>query len=248
MFLTLIILISGFLFACRISDVVVARRWVAREHMTKIGTLYFIAMIACSFTFARDSALVLWMIAFAPHAVFACGLFVLRAHRSRAFRARFRESLTLILLRMKAGKSFRLALTDAIDESDPRWRPMLAEIRELVVFSQQTDTSSISRFTQSIVSEFRAADQTPHAAVRRLESFRDRVRLEDDFRHKSGQILRQIRAQSVLLGGLYVAVFVFVTHQFGWVDHSRLLFLSVILFLSGLGWIWFGGRRFKWKT
>lgn len=248
MFLTLVTLMSGFMFACRIFDVVVDRRWSTRIRMTKIGTLYFISLVASAIFISRISQLALWLSVFAPLALLFLVICVQRICRARAFRARFRESLTLLLLRMKAGKSFRLALDDAIAESDPRWRHLLAEIRELVVFSQQTERESISMFARMIIEEFRAADRAPHAAIRRIEQFRDRLRLEDEFRHRSGQVLRQIRAQSLLLGGLYLAVLAFVARQFGFSSHGRLLLLSGALFFAGLAWIWIGGRRFKWKT
>ncbi len=248
MLLALITLMSGFLFACRISDVVVERKWIARGHMTKIGTAYFLALIASAAAFAHSSPLLLWACAFAPFACLSLAFALVRARRSRAFRSRFREALTLILLRMKAGKSFRLALAEAIEDTDPRWRPMFVEIRELVVFSQQTEARAMPEFHRALVTELRAADTTPHAAIRRLENFRDRIRIEDDFRHRSGQVLRQIRAQSALLAGLYIAVFAFVARQFGWQEHVRLLFASACLFLTGLAWIWLGGRRIKWKT
>ncbi|MCM2282142.1 MAG: hypothetical protein NDI61_09885 [Bdellovibrionaceae bacterium] len=250
MFLTLVTLMSGYVCACRISDVVIAQRWFTRERMTKIGTLYFLTLMLIAIVCARvsASAFVQWLLAFAPLAIFALVLVWLRLRRAWTFRKYFRETLTLILLRMKAGKSFRHALGEAIRESPVRWRPLLMEIRELVVFSQQTSSIGVSPLQHLIVQEFRAADQTPHAAVRRLESFRERLRLEDDFRHRSGQVLRQIRAQSLLLSGLYFAVLVFVARKFGIAAHGKLFSLSIALFLMGLSWIWMGGRRWKWKT
>jgi Flp pilus assembly protein TadB len=247
MLFTFTLMMSALVFATRITSSVVTRHLLTTEQMTKIGTIYVLTL-ACGVVFARESRVLLWVFAFFPQAFFLAAVFILHVSRTCAFRARFIEALSLVILKMKSGKSFRHAFSETITESDPYLREKLAEINDLVVFSQQHALTQHTAFIRHLVCELRLADQAPHASLKRLQTFRDRLRGEDDFRRRSGQVLRQIRAQSLLMVGLYVAVMAFVIRQFGFRPHIRLISVSLLLFTLGISWIWLGGRRLKWKV
>ena len=248
MFLEFIIFISGFMFASRMREEFIERQnLVASTLMTKIGTAYF-CIIAFAILFLRSS-LQLWLIVFVPQLTFFIFIVCLKNQRRSGFQEKFANILTRLILKMKAGRGFRQALGEIILEVDPQMRIRLSEVRDLVVFSQHDATeTAISPSLAPIISEFRLADQLPHAALRRLQVFREKIRCENEFRRKSGQILKQIRAQSLLLSGLYVAVLIFVARHFDALKHARLIFCSISLFCAGLFWIWWGGRRWKWKV
>jgi hypothetical protein len=236
----------GFVFASRISQHLIDQKFLSRSEMTKIGTACFCVMIFALFIFTR-ARFALWCAIFLPQLMFAIAIFSLVKRRSRAFREHFREQLTVIHLKMKSGRSFRQALDEVINESDLRYREKLAEIRSVVVFSQQKPMSRDS-FVFEVIDEFNRIDRNPHAAIRRLAVFREKLRIEDDFRRKSGQVLAQIRAQSLIMCGLYLAVAIFVGLRFGWRANIKLMSVSLLLFICGLVWIWLSGRRMKWKV
>lgn len=246
MYLSLIIIASGLIFAHRIArEYVDHQQLIAKSTLTKIGTAYF-ALIMFAILFLRSHA-TLWLAVFTPHVMFVLAMFSLRTLRFMAFRETFAATLTRLILKMKSGRGFREAYSDVIAESAPQMREKLSEIRDLVVFSQQ-HAPSTSIFVAQVIREFRIVDQQPHAALKRLQTLRERIQCENEFRRKSGQVLKQIRAQSILLSGLYVAVLIFVCRQFGAVHNARLILASLALFISGLAWIWLGGRSWKWKV
>ncbi len=244
----LIIIISGFLFAFRMRDEFVhQQKLVEHSALTKIGTAYF-TIIIVALIFVRSS-LAIWMLVFIPQLTFCAVMICLKNQRRSGFRENFAIIITRLILKMKAGRAFRQALAEIIAEVDPHMRATLSEVRDLVVFSQHDATETAeSPLLRSIVHEFRLVDSLPHAALRRLIVFREKNQTENEFRRKSGQVLHQIRAQSLLLGGLYLAVLGFVSHQFGAMKHVQLIFASLILFSMGQFWIWWGGRRWKWKV
>ncbi len=248
MFFSFVIVLSGLLFAYRIATVVIDRyHLLTRSLMTKIGTTYFIQLFVIS-SFQPRRYVLLWVSAFVPHLFFVAIMCGLRLSRARRFRKQFAESLSLLILKMRSGKAFRHAFAEVTSESETMMKVRLGEIRDLVVFSQQQNRLPPSEFIQEIVTEFRIADRETHAALRRLHTFRSRLRCEDDFRRKSGQVLRQIRAQSLLLTGLYLAVLIFVVTRFGFQKNSTCIAMSLFFFGCGLAWIWTGGRRIRWKV
>lgn len=249
MLITYAIALSGILFAVRTTSLVVVRyHLLNREVMTKIGTCYCVMLVTALIFLSRTSVSLLWLLTFAPQVMFILAMFALRVHRTVSFRKRFTDSLSLLILKMRAGKGFRQALMEVITEGEPHVRVRLGEIRELVVFSPQQESVSETKFVRDIISEFRLADSSPHSALRRVQAFRDRLRAEDDFRRRSGQVLRQIRAQAVLLSSLYLAVLLFVIRSFGYESVATLVLMSVFLFVCGITWIWCGGRKLKWKV
>jgi Ca2+/Na+ antiporter len=246
MLFAFLVLMLGFAIGARTFTHFVDQKLFSRAEMTKIGTAYFLLMILL-LMFISKSRISLWCAIFFPQLIVVAVLIFFVRTRAKRLRDRIRESLLVIHLKMKSGKSFRQSFDEVINESDPFTREKLAEIKSVVVFSQQKLIRT-DPFIAEVIIEFIRIDTNSHAGIRRLTVFREKLRIEDDFRRKSGQVLSQIRAQSLIMSGLYVAVGVFIGHQFGWRSNLRLFLVSAILFLSGLVWIWFDGRRMQWKV
>jgi hypothetical protein len=164
------------------------------------------------------------------------------------FRQSFTEALSLVLIKMKSGRSFRQSFAEVITESDQVMSVKFSEIASAVAFSQQSQRLPADDFVAQVVREFVIADRQPHLALRRLIVLRDRLRIEDDFRRRSGQVLSRIRAQSLVMSGLYLAVFSFMTWKFGWKSNSEIMLTSFFIFAAGAVWIWRGGKKLKWKV
>jgi hypothetical protein len=236
-------IVIGYRMACLFVD----RKLISKNEMTKIGTAHFI-VVAFLFIFMPHACFPLWCAVFAPLVLTLFVLIFLVNKRAADFRERFRETLNLIILKMKSGKAFRLSLFEAVNESDPTFRAKLGEITSVVAFSQQKVEFIDDEFIREVIGELVIVDQTPHSSIQRLSVFRDRLDVVSDFRHRSGQALAQIRAQSFVMSGLYIAVFVFAVAHFGWHINARLFLTSLFLFMSGALWIWIGGRKMKWKV
>lgn len=246
MLIAMLLFLFGTLTGIRISRQMLEQSIFSENLMTKIGTVYAFTVLAGS-VFVTSSFQKLWMLIFGPQIFVLIYAIYLRKMREKSFRKYFRESLTNLILKMKTGKSLRQALHEIANESDPFMRRKLSEIMEIVVFSQQKSRPSDS-FIAQVIRELCRADQNSHSSLRVLTTYRDRLRVEDEFRHKSGQVLSQIRFQALLMTGLYLAVLIFVSFQFGFQRNQKLIGISLLFFILGLAWIFLGGRRLKWKV
>ena len=250
MFIAFLLSIFGFSSAYRTFNHFIARDLVDKVMMTKIGTAYFAIVLALIF-FVPTSRFALWCALFLPLAILAFSLSAHVSRRSRIFQSDALAVLSILILKMKSGRSFRSCLIEASNECDPRVRVKLSEIASVVAFSQQEkshQTTLNDPFMRELIEEFRLIDQNPHASLRRLSVLREKIRVEDDFRRRSGQILARLRAQSLVMCALYAAVFIFMVMHFGFHANARALSFSAMLFLCGTAWMWLGGRRLKWKV
>lgn len=237
----------GFMFAARISEALIERNLFARAELTKIGTGYLLVVIFLAIFLPRTHFSI-WIAVFAPLVALAVALFALLKQRSRRFRENFVEVLALIALKMKSGRSFRQSYSEVSAECSPEIRAKLAEIGSVVVFSQQKKILASDRFITDVIDELTRIDQQPHAAARRLANFREKLRIEDDFRRRAGLVVARIRAQSLIMTGLYVALLTFIAWHFGWRRYLSLYAGSALSFTLGTIWIWMGGRKLEWKV
>lgn len=240
----------GFAFVIRIRARAIADRIVATSTLTKIGTLASLLTAIGIVRFARVSFQA-WAIAIAPAIVAIAFVEIERRRRESRFRSELYAFLNACILRMKSGEAFRPALEGAIEDADPRARPRLRELRDVVVFSQQGDGSARAKLDRALElagRELAFADRDAHSSMRRCSALRDRVRMEDEFRRKSGQASRQARAQAFVLAGLYLAAFVFAASQFGLERNARVFAGSAATFAAGFAWTCAIGRKLKWKT
>jgi Flp pilus assembly protein TadB len=243
----------GCAFGFRIRALACESRLASQSTLTKIGTVAALIGFASVILLAR-SRFGAWFASFAPALWMLAQFLFERARRETRFRSELYGFLNAVILRMKSGDAFRAALDGAIEDADVRARPRLLELRDVVVFSQQTPSAAVERVRARggalalAARELAHADRDAHAAIRRCAALRDRVRLEDEFRRKSGQASRQARAQSLVLAGLYLATFVFVAREFGIAAHARGFALSAAMFTVGLIWTQAAGRKMKWTT
>lgn len=239
--------IFGFVFAHRTFTHFIERNMFDRATMTKIGTAYFVSVM-CALVIVPTSRFSFWCCVFVPLIIAAISLSACVSRRTRNFQTDTLAILSVLILKMKSGRSFRQSLIEASAESEPRVRAQLSEIASVVAFTQQENRTQTDPFVRELIEEFRLIDQQPHASLCRLSVFREKIRIEDDFRRRSGQVLSRLRAQSLVMCGLYVAVFVFMTTKFGFRDNANALLMSILSFSIGSMWMWLGGRRLKWKV
>lgn len=239
--------IIGFAIGIRIVKRLIHENLFEKSEMTKIGTAY-VSLMLLLLIFLPRTYLTLWISIFAPLIALSLTLWLLMKRRSTKFRSTMSASLALIALKMKGGRSFRQAFSEITSESEPKMRAKLSEIGSVVVFSQQRSEVIRDSFIAEVIDELILVDRQPHAALKRLAIFREKLRLEDDFRRRSGQVLARIRAQSYVMTGLYIALAAFMSWRFGFIHHLRIFIVSAALFTCGAVWMVKGGRRLKWKV
>lgn len=246
-FYFVIVTTLGFMFGSRIAHQFIARDLFDRVLMTKIGTTYLVCVIALAIVLPRSHTS-MWCAIFAPLAVLALALLASVSRRSRNFKRDVLAALSSVALKMKSGRSFRQSLSETTNELEPHLRAKFTEIMSVVAFSQQSASTIRDPFVHHLIEEFVIIDRNPHSSMRRLGVLREKLRIEEEFRRRSGQVLARLRAQSLVMCGLYLAIFAFMVWKFGWHANVRALMTSLILFGIGVAWMWIGGRTLQWKV
>lgn len=239
-------LLFGFGFFIRVLIEIYNNKLLSSASLTKIGT-FFLFWIGFGAVFLNFHSFfwLLWL--YSPTVIVLISKYLLRKHRENQFQKHFLFFLNNILLKMKGGNSFRKAFLSVNHSNNEFFREKFKQMYNFVAFSQHVTTELQTGFLNEVLVELKAVDSQPHKAIQRLENFRRKLLIINKFRQKSGQVLRQIRLQALILTGLYVALFIFVTLNFGIQKHLNLVILSIFAFLLGLVGVFFMGRRMKWK-
>ena len=154
--------------------------------------------------------------------------------------------LSLVLLKMYVGHSFRDSLKEANRENDPFSRVKWQKIIDSVVFSQQKVVHKPD-FLNILARELKEIDQQSHLSLQNVKNLRRKYEIQEEFRHRSGQALYQNRVQSLVITSLYIFSVVFILNRYGLQSVMNVLILSVSLFLVGFAGVWLMGRRIRWK-
>ncbi len=151
-----------------------------------------------------------------------------------------------VLMGLQTGNSFRVSLRAAIENQSGWKRNQLREVYDSVVSTdRKVDVKSavLKDFQQEMIeidaSQSRCADQ--------VRALRRQLKMQEDFRRRSGQVTQQIKMQAIIVTALFLALLLFIISQFGYVAHRFLILSSVVIFIVGLYWIFSIGRRMKWK-
>ena len=151
------------------------------------------------------------------------------------------------LLRLQAGLSFRASCLNASENLRGHGGQKIRYIVETVVFSQH----KISLFNDQILGEFaktlQKIDELNHLSIEKMLSYREKLRMYDDFRRKSGHALLQTRLQAVIMTVMYIAVFAYVWSRFGFKGNETYIVGSLILYFAGFIYLLRLGKSYKWK-
>lgn len=152
-----------------------------------------------------------------------------------------------VILGLQTGKSFRISLQQAIENQQGWIRHQFQE-----VFDSLSMSENVIGAKAALIKDFQLEVlQIDRANVRCLEqvrALRRRYKMHEEFRRRSGQLTQQIKMQAIIVTALFLALLIFVIAQFGFREHRFLIFTSTTIFFGGLLWIFFMGRRMKWKV
>jgi hypothetical protein len=171
---------------------------------------------------------------------------ILRRALTRELKKQILPLTDQILLGLQTGQSFRTAWLQAL-QNQPSWlRRQHLEIYNSVTMSRHTGGLR-SHFLGEIRAEFAEMDRANSKVTEHVRAFRRQMRMEEDFRRRSGQVGQQIRLQAIIVTFLYLALLGYVVSQFGFFAHLQLILISNALFAAGLTLIFTFGRKLKWK-
>lgn len=239
-------IMSAYLFAIRMFGQLYQQHLINKKLLTKIGTLLFF-LIFFIHALPLPSELWRWLLLLTGLCLLYGSIHLLIFQREKSFQRKFIFFLDRLLILLRTGWGFRSAFDRIVEEECGFEKAKLMQFRSAVVFSQHKNELAMNHSLGESIREMRRAHSYPHESVRRIENLRRKLKMEHDFRHKSGQILFQIRIQSWILLGLYIALLLIVLIRQGFKLHVSWLLLSLLLFTIGIAWTFSIGRRIKWK-
>ena len=161
------------------------------------------------------------------------------------FYLQFELFLNALIAQIKIGASFRSAFKTALSIlSHSPFQNYFMEILEMILFSKNLRKEFHFSPLQQMIEELRKADQSSHC-LEHLENLRHQIRVRSIFQKKVQSTLLQIRIQSFVLLSLYSGLFIFVLHRYG-LKYIKVMFLSSVLFISGLIFLFQCGKKIKW--
>lgn len=244
MIISTLILIFGLLFALRIYIFNEQNRIFDNQILkNSLTIIVFLTLLCSSMMFERY--FFAWMAVVGAISTIAVTIFVTTHLRERKFRQDFVDFIDRLILQVRSGHSFRNSLEVSNTKTPQPSRFKVEKIIEAVHFSQKIETSNA--FVREIFEELVSVQRFPHKTLDRLCAFRRKIKIEDDFRRKSGRIVRQVRIQITFLFFMYAAVMSFVIVRFGFLDNLKIILWSAALFAMGLVGFFYLGVKKQWK-
>lgn len=173
--------------------------------------------------------------------------YILRFLLFRRLRATLIPVLDCVILGLQTGKSFRSSLHAAIEIQSGWIHHQLMELYETMRLSKNVIAPK-SALLKDFQTELIEIDRSQVRCVEQVRALRRHLKMQEDFRRRSGQVTQQIKIQAIIVTALYLGLLSFVILQFGFLRHQFLIFLSLTIFILGLFWIFLTGRSLKWKV
>jgi Flp pilus assembly protein TadB len=238
----------GVYVGCSVIRFYFRQNFITKGHMTKIVSVYFFVQLAV-WIFVSNFYLQ-WVFCFAPAGGLIVFFIFYLQYLETQFRYDFPDILTCVILQMKMGHGFRKSFQSVLTHAPQKYVASMLYIFENVVFSpHQSDKkmTGTSHFLSEIISEFKKVDQSAHKSIEKLENFRRRLLLLNNFRRKSGRIRGQVQLQAGILFVIYAMSFAFVAFAFSLKGLEGMLLVSFTLFTAGMLLIFYLGKDVKWK-
>ncbi|MBK8204138.1 MAG: hypothetical protein IPK68_18095 [Bdellovibrionales bacterium] len=239
-------MMSAYLFVIRIFGQIQRQHFISEDALTKIGTSSYILILIIG-ALPLPNEMWRWLLLFSTLLFFYFSVQFVIFQREKSFQDKFIFCLDRLLILLRTGSGFRSAFDKIVEEEIGFNKAKLMQIRSSVVFSQHKNGLSFGNNWTETMRELQRAHTNSHESLRRIENLRRKMKMEREFRHKSGQILFQMRIQAWILAGLYLALLVHVLFRDGSQLHLRWIVLSFVMFIIGLLWTLNMGRRIKWK-
>lgn len=246
--ISIAILLSGLMFAHRICLQIQREKLFAKSLMTKIGTFYFLSLFVL-YTLLFQSPLWLWLFTVCQFLLIPMVLFVVKKIHQHQFSGEFLRFLSVLILNMEMGHSFRAAYEKSLLGQAWRHQRWLRQIYGNVTFSQQKQAwgqGSLGQLLSRIQRECIGIDQHQHQAIDRLCNFRKNFQAELFFRQKSRQIWLYFAYQLGLLTIIYLCLLVYLLYHYEISLLKNSLFYSLSLYGLGVSTVFYICRRQKW--
>lgn len=244
------VFVFGFVSAFRSLEKYRSSWLFAPTSLPKIGRVLFILFSFIVFTAVNAQTLALFLMC-----VFVFGTAqlprIMMWWQLRMFERHKIQVLSHIILNMKSGNSLRAAFSGVLKEFEQQnsvLTPILRLLAESLVLGQTSAALACHRSTREFAVELIKAEKSSHHCLVRIQNLRVLYQKQFDFRRRSGQVLAQIRAQALVLCGLYLAMLIFVSSIYGSGKYLVMRFFSGGAFVLGLFMIFYLGRKVTWTV
>jgi len=152
------------------------------------------------------------------------------------------QLLDSLILQIRVGNSPQKALTEALYCSSKLEKKLFEPIK--YVFNTHFSEDQIHfLFTRDYILELRVI----LISASRVQSFRDGLKIQFQFKHKSNQVTQQIKAQAIVASVIYLIIFVISYLNLGLNQFPNLMLASFVLFLVGIIVVFKIGGKIRWK-
>lgn len=227
----LLMLVSGFWFLCRICE----------QPGRPISRIFAFFLFSFGiYLFPRHERFGIWILAF-----LALQFFLLEWLKVWKFQKNFRderlEFVENLILEMSSGLSFR----DSVRKSIPK----SVSSKELTQWMNQTQFTPIegAQYWDEVVRHLYLIDRSRVHVLQQVKNWREQLRCEKLFRSKSRQVRQQVQLQALIITLLYLGLHGFNFWNFGLNQAWNLIFVSILIFSTGLFLIFRIGSKIKWK-
>ena len=170
--------------------------------------------------------------------------FCLQKQKRQTLFERMRDLLIPVSAKMKLGSGFMDAWEKSAAEMDKRGiQEEILKISEALLF--QKNFQHPDKRIEDILHHLSAVRSSPHP-LKRLKHLEQKLKTEQAFYRKAGQVLLQLRIQSGVLSCLYFGLLIWTLIFYG-SKYSALMLSSFFCFATGLFWILKTGRKMKWS-
>jgi len=247
-FLTLIVFVA--IIFVRNSDTLRTKNLISLQQQLKISIIFAIWIIVGALFCAKSIKLASFLIFFPLFLLFLAPA-TLKFWRNQQLEREIPVYINEIIMHIQSGEAFWPATKHSANSLTAFAQVKLnagVERVRLAKGSLIVAAESEPRRHQLLISEFLAIATHQHQAVMRLKLLRERFATEDNFKKQVARATAMVRAQVMILTGLYILLGSVVLGLRGWHETRGYLLTSFTLFSLGLAFTIYLGRRFAWKV
>lgn len=153
-----------------------------------------------------------------------------------------------LILQMNTGKSSSTSIKILFSELTEWEKHVFSGLHSLLDEEKSHLRASVGIKNQFYFTELRIILQSSSHVGEQLRSFREALRLQNNLRHRSRQVLQQCRAQALVCVCIYAVLLIISVRFLSLQIFSEVTAVSFLLFSVGMILIYRLGGKIRWKT
>ncbi len=156
------------------------------------------------------------------------------------------QLLDSIVLQIRVGCSPQKALAESLYSSSKLEKKVFEPLKYIFLpnFSEQQIQI---KSTKHYILELRSVLLSSSRTLEQLQSLRDGLKIQHQFKHKTAQVTQQIKAQAIVAAMIYIVLLAISYYNLSLGEFPKLIVFSLSSFVFGLILIFKIGDKIKWK-